>query len=729
MATVQRTLSFGTDAEGLADQAVSAVAFAYEGADGNPAGSVKFTYGVKGATASEQARTSGTTWASLFGIPSDATVNTVRVVSYQRKVAGVAKLSSHSIILRIVDGAGATIGGDLASETLPTATSGWLAGGGIAVAQTVGQVASSTARLGMQYTVTTLGGGGTAATDARFDNVVYEIDYTEAAVVPASIDQWEYRGRNDDGSETTATWIAAINTGWSRLPDTVFRVRFGLRNPGTSEWNANGLQLEYRRNGGTWTDVTTTSTVVRAADGSPANDVGTSRQLTASGTFADGLYTEDGHIGWPASNIPAGGTTEHEFAVTIRGVDVVAGDTIELRLTKDDGAALDTYTVAGPAITVASAPATQSISAPVVLGSATLAAPTLTATIPSQSIASPAVQGSATVPAPTVTAGPRAVAGIAALGSATLATPTLAVTAPSQSIASPATIGSATLVAPTVSRGAVAIAGPPLLGGAAVAAPTVQRGAVTFTVPALGGATLQAPAFRFTVYVSPLGTAAIAAPTLLGAQATGPIPLLGGASIVAPTVASGVQVPALGGASVATPSLRSSIAVGVLGTALMGTPGVTLGAATVSTSALGTAVLLPPTASVGTGPQASSPPPLGSASLGIPTFQLQLAPARLGGATPVAPAVSQSIVLDVLGGSSLAAPTVQAGAVQVQPLTLGGAIVSTPVLAETASVGFGTPPTLSGRRIGPTTSGGRRRPQLAGARAVPALGGSDVRPG
>ncbi|MGH9878833.1 MAG: hypothetical protein ACRD5H_14470, partial [Nitrososphaerales archaeon] len=45
---------------------------------------------------------------------------------------------------------------------------------------------------------------------------------------PVTLDQAGFRGRNDDGSETTATWKAAENTNWSQAVDENLRVRLIL---------------------------------------------------------------------------------------------------------------------------------------------------------------------------------------------------------------------------------------------------------------------------------------------------------------------------------------------------------------------------------------------------------------------------------------------------------------------------------------------------------------------
>ena len=71
--------------------------------------------------------------------------------------------------------------------------------------------------------------------------------------------QVEFRGRNDDGSQAAATWVAVLNTNWTQVSETPFRVRFTL-----TETNAEGTTetfvLQHSINGGTDWTTTTTST-------------------------------------------------------------------------------------------------------------------------------------------------------------------------------------------------------------------------------------------------------------------------------------------------------------------------------------------------------------------------------------------------------------------------------------------------------------------------------------
>ncbi|UCD78513.1 MAG: hypothetical protein JSW26_24375, partial [Desulfobacterales bacterium] len=75
--------------------------------------------------------------------------------------------------------------------------------------------------------------------------------------------QASFRARNDNGSETSATWTAAANTNWTQMVDKTFRLRFLVQDTGSAEADKT-LQLEYNLNSGGWNDVTGSSSVVKA---------------------------------------------------------------------------------------------------------------------------------------------------------------------------------------------------------------------------------------------------------------------------------------------------------------------------------------------------------------------------------------------------------------------------------------------------------------------------------
>lgn len=166
----------------------------------------------------------------------------------------------------------------------------------------------------------------------------------------ASFTQTHARFRNDDGSETTATWKAnedvSIVVPISAL-DTNIRLRIQVdETAGGSSANFVG-QLRYSRNGGAYTDVTGTSTVARASASSNFTDeAATTNQLTApTGTFLTGAMDEaNGAAGTTQVDFAAGQFTEFEWCFQIRSADVARGDTIDFRCYRSTNA-LNVYSV------------------------------------------------------------------------------------------------------------------------------------------------------------------------------------------------------------------------------------------------------------------------------------------------------------------------------------------------------------------------------------------------
>lgn len=170
----------------------------------------------------------------------------------------------------------------------------------------------------------------------------------------AAFDQDSFRGRNDDGSETTATWKAAANANWTQGVDANFRVRFVIQETAGFSLNNFAENLEYNRNAAGWVDVTAASSVVVGALSANYADGDDTTQQIGAGTFIannNGMVEGDG--GPASSKVPdyAGNDeTEFEFCVQIVGADVADADTIELRVTRG-GTVLDSYTNT-PSITV-----------------------------------------------------------------------------------------------------------------------------------------------------------------------------------------------------------------------------------------------------------------------------------------------------------------------------------------------------------------------------------------
>lgn len=171
----------------------------------------------------------------------------------------------------------------------------------------------------------------------------------------ASFTQNAFRGREDDGNETTANWKDAQNTNWNQPVDTNFRVRFQMQEGAGCAKNNVVWRLQYNLEGAGWVDVTGTSSVVRAtASPNLADAANLTDQLTGgTGTFqgATGFDEANGDAGGASMDLAASGHAEAEYCVQLRSADVVGGQTIQLRVT-DSGNALASYTQT-PTITAA----------------------------------------------------------------------------------------------------------------------------------------------------------------------------------------------------------------------------------------------------------------------------------------------------------------------------------------------------------------------------------------
>ena len=175
---------------------------------------------------------------------------------------------------------------------------------------------------------------------------------------PASFTQNGFRGRNDDGNETTATWKATQNTNWTQKVDTNFRVRFQMQE-GAACAGANKVwRLQYNLAAAGWVDCSASSIVVRASASANFTDgAATTDQLTGgTGTFQGGSGTTGGmdegdcNAGGSTMDVAASGHSEAEYCVQIRSADVTDGQTLQLRVT-DAGTAIAAYTQT-PTITV-----------------------------------------------------------------------------------------------------------------------------------------------------------------------------------------------------------------------------------------------------------------------------------------------------------------------------------------------------------------------------------------
>jgi hypothetical protein len=171
-----------------------------------------------------------------------------------------------------------------------------------------------------------------------------------------AVSQSHYRFGNDDGgTEATHGWHAAEDTvpavGTIKLQ--VFLLRFTSQCDGTAQSNVD-CQYQVRKNGGAYQNITTSSTIVRAVAATALTNGGNcTKRLSGTGTFetTGAGQTEDGISGGNANDIVANGNSECECGLQVQAADVVNGDLLEFRLTRDGGTLYDTYSVT-PSFTV-----------------------------------------------------------------------------------------------------------------------------------------------------------------------------------------------------------------------------------------------------------------------------------------------------------------------------------------------------------------------------------------
>jgi len=227
-----------------------------------------------------------------------------------------------------------------------------------------------------------------------------------------------YRFGIDELAESTHGWHAAEDTNPAQgviLVGVTFLLRFTVQADATGLSNVDN-EFQYRKNGGTWTNITTSSTnVVAIAAAALTNGSNCTKRLSGTGTFESSAagQTEDGTSGGTSNDIVASGNSETECGLRLVGADLADDDVIEFRLTRDGGTLLDTYAVV-PTITVLKDMAGTLSST---LGAATLAA---TGTVDLVGTSAPTLGA--------VTASAAGVVEIAGVLGATLAAATLAAT-------------------------------------------------------------------------------------------------------------------------------------------------------------------------------------------------------------------------------------------------------------------------------------------------------------
>jgi len=168
--------------------------------------------------------------------------------------------------------------------------------------------------------------------------------------------QSHYRFGVDELAESTHGWYAPEDqnpTPGTIRTNTTFLLRFCVQCDATALSNLDA-EFQYRKNGGTWTQITTSTSNVKAVTPTCwADAANTTQRLSGTGTFeaSSAGCTVDGISGGTAFDIVSSGNGETECALQLVAADLLSGDLIEFRLTRDGAILMDTYAVT-PALRV-----------------------------------------------------------------------------------------------------------------------------------------------------------------------------------------------------------------------------------------------------------------------------------------------------------------------------------------------------------------------------------------
>lgn len=146
--------------------------------------------------------------------------------------------------------------------------------------------------------------------------------------------QSKFRLRNDNGDETTATWIAALSTSASVVLNGTnthnCRVRIEALNSGTPD----GLTayLYVSKNGGTYYGMYTTSGCgIYSSDSTYFTDGTRTTQQIGSAAFVQGAMDDVNGRCDSTLTLTSSQVTEHEYNITLDPGNLVSGDYFEFR--------------------------------------------------------------------------------------------------------------------------------------------------------------------------------------------------------------------------------------------------------------------------------------------------------------------------------------------------------------------------------------------------------------
>lgn len=162
------------------------------------------------------------------------------------------------------------------------------------------------------------------------------------------LDQTHFRFRNDDGSESTATWKENLDTNTNIAQGGQFRIRFGVEEEnGGGDPPSQAYRMAYSKNGGAWTMIggSGLDDPIRAFNSTNVADGTATTQQITSGSFTAGLY-EDLAAQTPALDLPKQAITEFEWSVELHAgasSPFAVNDVVQLRIEISGGTALNAY--------------------------------------------------------------------------------------------------------------------------------------------------------------------------------------------------------------------------------------------------------------------------------------------------------------------------------------------------------------------------------------------------
>lgn len=168
------------------------------------------------------------------------------------------------------------------------------------------------------------------------------------ATVQPSFTQSAFRFRNDNGSETTATWAATSGTNVNFSPITTFRLRFVVQQTAAATTGlTQTFKLRYSLNAAAYADVgligTTATPIIFANSANVTDGTVTTKQLGAGTFVAGGIDNNNAQSVTYTSGSAT--ETEIEFVLQLYAPLSKPGDTIDLRVYYATSTALNVYTV------------------------------------------------------------------------------------------------------------------------------------------------------------------------------------------------------------------------------------------------------------------------------------------------------------------------------------------------------------------------------------------------